>query len=58
MHTMKVRVKKCMHTMKVRVKKCCKHLEDRVKSVSLQPTELFKHHNSKSLTSLTTSKCM
>lgn len=47
-----------MHAMKVRVKKCCKHLEDRVKSVSLQPTELFKHHNSKSLTSLTTSKCM
>lgn len=58
MYTRKVRVKKCMFVRKVRVKKCCKHLEDRVKSVSLQPAELFKHHNRKLLTSLTTSKCM
>lgn len=37
------------------VENICKFVQ---KSVSLQPTELFKHHNSKLLTSLTTSKCM
>ena len=41
----KVRVKKCKKSFEVRVKKC----------IGLQPTELFKQHNSKSLT---TSKCM